>query len=248
MANLKFYNVATSQWETIKTDLSSNTLPNHHDTHEINGTDEIDLTKLRNYTEQVSTPISNLQADVTNHKSNTSNPHNVTASQLGAVTYTGMTNNVDLNGRKLVNGSNDLIKPDVSGALTFPNQPNFTAASVGLSALSANVETTVPYSGANFNSSGIYTCPVTGVYLFYGAVYLNLTNSTAWLNIYKNNVRQYQMDKYTNTATSQTVDYVLKGMLLLGLNAGDTVKFTATNTASCTVNNAHTYCSVVKVS
>jgi hypothetical protein len=70
----------------------------HHSIHEINGQDQIDVTRLLNYSEQIETPINNLQTDnatnkinisdlqtnLTNHENNTSNPHAVTASQVGA--------------------------------------------------------------------------------------------------------------------------------------------------------------------
>jgi hypothetical protein len=65
--------------------------PGHHSIHEINGQDQIDVTRLLNYAEQIQTPIDNLQTNLTNlqtsvtdHESNTSNPHGVTASQVGA--------------------------------------------------------------------------------------------------------------------------------------------------------------------
>jgi hypothetical protein len=56
----------------------------HHATHEAFGQDPIDITKLTNFGSQVTTPINNVQTDLTTHKNNTSNPHAVTASQVGA--------------------------------------------------------------------------------------------------------------------------------------------------------------------
>ncbi|MDP4268435.1 MAG: hypothetical protein Q8880_13510 [Bacteroidota bacterium] len=61
MANLKFYNTATSQWENIQTDVTASSLPSHASNHESGGSDEIDVTLLKNYNEQISTPITNLQ-------------------------------------------------------------------------------------------------------------------------------------------------------------------------------------------
>lgn len=39
----------------------------HHTTHELNGQDEIDVTKLRNYTEQIGTPITSMTSDIARH-------------------------------------------------------------------------------------------------------------------------------------------------------------------------------------
>jgi hypothetical protein len=39
----------------------------HHTTHEINGQDEIDVTKLRNYNEQIGTPITSMTSDIARH-------------------------------------------------------------------------------------------------------------------------------------------------------------------------------------
>lgn len=171
MANLRFHNDTTNQWEVIKTDSIDGVIPNnqtytaiqgqttftipngtvadpkllsvfvdgkirsdvimpnnttfqfltgltsgqqvyaewfevsvpatagHHATHEMFGNDAIDVTKLLNYAGQIQTPISNaqtnitnLQTDVANHKNNTSNPHAVTASQVGAYSKTEIDN------------------------------------------------------------------------------------------------------------------------------------------------------------
>ncbi|MDP4268476.1 MAG: hypothetical protein Q8880_13715 [Bacteroidota bacterium] len=61
MANLKFYNTATSQWENIQTDVTADSLPNHASNHQVGGSDVVDVTLLKNYNEQISTPITNLQ-------------------------------------------------------------------------------------------------------------------------------------------------------------------------------------------
>jgi hypothetical protein len=39
----------------------------HHATHELNGQDEIDVTKLRNYNEQIGTPITSMTSDIARH-------------------------------------------------------------------------------------------------------------------------------------------------------------------------------------
>jgi hypothetical protein len=73
--------------------------PGHHSIHEINGQDQIDVTRLLNYSEQIETPINNLQTNLTNlqnnvtdHENNTSNPHGVTASQVGTYNKTELDN------------------------------------------------------------------------------------------------------------------------------------------------------------
>jgi hypothetical protein len=246
MATLKFYNTATGQWEAVAT----NILP-HASTHEVGGTDVIDVTQLQNYTQQVSTPIGNLQTSVNNISSNQiSDESRITTLETNAnnyVPFTGMIKNVDLNGKSLFNGSSELIKPQVNGAVAFPNQPNQLAKPTTFNSLSANVETTIPFSGSNFNSSGIYAVPVTGSYLFNVQTLLNLTNSTVILNIYKNGTWIYQLDKFISTSTS-TIDKIMHGTILLSLNAGDTIKFTLINTVNCDVNSGQTLCSIVKVS
>jgi hypothetical protein len=243
MANLKFYNTQTSQWENVQT-----SAPAHATTHQLGGNDVIDVTQLQNYSSQISTPISNLQTSVTSISSKqTSDETRITTLESNSVPYAGMAKSVDLNGQSLFNGINELIKPSSNGALSFPNQPNQLAKPTVFSSLSANVETTVPFTGSNFNTSGVYTVPVTGSYLFAVQVTLNLTNSSITLNLYKNSTFLYQLDKYMSTSTS-TLDYVLHGTILLNLNAGDTIKFTAINTAACDVNAGHTLCSIVKVS
>jgi hypothetical protein len=247
MANLRFYNTSTAQWETIKTDA-----PAHATTHEVGGTDVIDVTQLQNYSEQISTPISNLQTSVngisskqTNDESRITTLENNTSNY---VPFAGMNKSIDLNNQSLFNGSKEAIKPQANGAIAFPNQPNqLVLPKSSFTSLSANIETTIPFSGTNFNISGIYTAPVTGSYLFSVQLTLNLTNSIAILNIYKNGTFLYQLDKFVST-TSSTIDYVMHGTVLLNLNAGDTIKFTATNSASCNTNAAHTLCSIVKVS
>lgn len=247
MATLRVYNTVTSQWEAVAT----NILP-HATTHEVGGTDVIDVTQLQNYSEQISTPISNLQTSVNNISTNQTNDENrITTLENNAsnyVPFTGMSKSVDLNGQSLFNGSKEAIKPQANGAISFPNQPNqLVLPKSSFTSLSANIETTIPFSGTNFNISGIYTVPVTGSYLFSVQLTLNLTNSIAILNIYKNGTFLYQLDKFVSTTTS-TIDYVMHGTVLLNLNAGDTIKFTGTNSVSCNTNAAHTLCSIVKVS
>jgi hypothetical protein len=75
----------------------------HHSTHELFGNDAIDVTKLVNYAEQIQTPIITLQ----NHASNTNNPHNVTATQVGAYNKTEVDNLFKRGYLKYTNGNDN---------------------------------------------------------------------------------------------------------------------------------------------
>jgi hypothetical protein len=95
----------------------------HHQTHELGGQDAIDVTKLTNYTNNIATPlitaqtnITNLQTDVTSHKNNTSNPHAVTASQVGAYSKTEADTKL---ATKITGGSN--LRIDLEYGIFFTN-------------------------------------------------------------------------------------------------------------------------------
>lgn len=89
LTNLNSGDQVYAEWFEVSVPVTTG----HHSTHEINGQDEIDITKLVNYTEDVATPISNLQTSatslqttITNHTSDKTNPHAVTATQVGSYT------------------------------------------------------------------------------------------------------------------------------------------------------------------
>jgi hypothetical protein len=94
----------------------------HHATHELFGNDAIDVTKLLNYAEQIQTPIGNIQTDLTNHKNNTSNPHGVTATQIGSYTKTEVDN---LLVNKITGSPN--FKIDITTGIFFTNGGATTA-------------------------------------------------------------------------------------------------------------------------
>lgn len=122
----------------------------HHNTHELNGQDPIDVTKLVNYQEQISAPlisvetnVSNLQTDVTNHKNNISNPHNVTASQVNAYSKTEV--DTLLSG-KVSSGANTRMESHY--AILFTNGSSTRATA------------TVTFSQAFTNPPDVFPCNI----------------------------------------------------------------------------------------
>jgi hypothetical protein len=136
----------------------------------------------------------------------------------------------------------------IDGVLTITGQPNSAYLPTGMGTTAQNVETTIIYNGGAF-ANGIYTVPATGVYFFDANYMGNINNGALIMTMYVNNVSKYVVDKYSNLTTS-TLDYVLHGTALVGLNAGDTVKFTltATGTGGSGIYTNNSPCSVIKVS
>jgi hypothetical protein len=233
----------------------------HHATHYVGGQDQIDVTQLNNFTDEVSIPINNAQSSadsantaLTTHKNDTTNPHKVTPGQIGAVPYSGMTDNVDMNGKSIYNGSKEIIKPDSSGAVSLPNQPMImNSIDPSWSNMVANTEYTIPYNvnvtgmSSLINNTGIFTAPIAGMYYISASLYLNVTGGAVRLNLYKNNTFTYQFAKYTNTSNS-TVEYVIRGDCLLYLNKGDTIKITSSNDSqNWNLNSYHSLLIIMKM-
>ena len=132
--------------------------------------------------------------------------------------------------------------------IRMPAQPATSGSILNLSSLGAGVETILTYSATWVNSSGVFYAPYTGVYLFSVNLTTNIagTSSYVLLNIYKNGTFAYQLDKIVNTSTA-TIDAVVKGTIVLGLNANDQIYFSATNSSGGNINQANSLFNVVKV-
>jgi hypothetical protein len=133
----------------------------HHATHELFGNDAIDVTKLKNYAEQIQTPIgnaqtniTNVQTDLTNHKNNTSNPHGVTASQVGA--YSKTEADTLLKGK--ISGYQN-YKIDIDYGIFFTNGGSHTTTS------------TITFSNAFSSPPYVIPCNITQVTSYGDVIY-----------------------------------------------------------------------------
>lgn len=117
----------------------------HHSTHEINGQDEIDITKLVNYAEDVATPISSLQTsnstlqtNISNHIGDKTNPHVVTASQVGSYTK------AECDGKYINGAGQSLSVIQASFAVYTGNTANTLRLTVTFPKAYASVPTVMP--------------------------------------------------------------------------------------------------------
>lgn len=145
--------------------------------------------------------------------------------------------------------SGDLDPPermriDSAGAVTMPSQPRFHAygASSGYTPTSyshsVKFSTVANTSGHYSTTTGLFTAPVTGTYLFQASVYSTTTAnwSQAWLTI--NGARGNFTDVISGAATIVSTTH------LVDLTIGDTVgyhPYTGSGTYAMNASNHHTY-------
>lgn len=157
------------------------------------------------------------------------------AKNIGATTVTGLTGTNVQTILESLNTNKVDISDKYSGMFQFS----------GFASLSANVETTIPYNGAEF-ISGIFTAPKTGNYMFHPALYCDVTNGNVVIWYYLNGVQKMIIGKESNGASTAQA-FVVQGNIVVALTAGDTVKFTAISSGGSNVNAQHSHCDVVKV-
>ena len=142
-------------------------------------------------------------------------------------------NNVE---RLRIDSSGNVTKPDNFHILVDRdgNQTGYNASNISDVIIWNRVRTSESSTGAssNFNTStGLFTAPVTGMYLFHASVNCNYNNEGAWLVI--NGSRPNFANFYPNGTTSAD------GMITYHLTSGDTVgiKWYDNGNTNATINN-----------
>jgi len=141
-------------------------------------------------------------------------------------------------------GYTEKLRIDNSGIVTMPYQPRFIAYGAssgyipGTYSQSVIFPTVANTSGHYSTSTGLFTAPVTGTYLFQGSIYSTTTAnwSQAWLTI--NGVR----GSYTDVISGDA--FLISTTHLVDLTAGDTVgyhPYTQSGTYSIAASVYHTY-------
>lgn len=143
---------------------------------------------------------------------------------------------------------------DVTGNLTVgallnsANPKSECTAGTGTASLSANVDYTVPFTGATGWSNGTFTAPNTGFYVIGALIYMNHgVNQTTSVKVFHNGVQTVVADTYYNSS-GVIVNKGMHAVFARQLDAGATIKFAVFPTVGCQMNRDHTQAFAVKIS
>ena len=145
------------------------------------------------------------------------------------------------------NAPTERMRIDSAGRVTMPYQPAFSAYLSASVAVTQGWNTVIPNTayfnvGNNYSTStGYFTAPVAGRYLFASTFHTNVSTNYLYLGVHVNNAHNTPYFEGRNTVNDEyTSDNTLGGSTILNLAAGDTVRLRCFSDVAFSISGANT--------